>query len=247
MRCKLGWVSVNTWSHDRAPASLDQQTVIRMNRDTLYSFLVADISSGATLTIPDYGGRYLSVMVVNRDHYINRVFHEAGEHELTTAEFDTPYVLVAVRILVDPADPEDIAAVNALQDGLEFSAGSAEPFSSPEYDETSLERHEAGAARAWPRAESLRPRLRHQGRRRSGEASDRHRGRMGRLAGTGSLLPERRSRLARRASISSPCATCRWMPSGRSRSTTPTATSSRTTATRTPSTASPPARTRTAR
>ena len=81
---------VNAWSHDRAPASLDQQTVIRMNRDTLYSFVVADISSGATLTIPDAGDRYLSVMVVNQDHYINRVLHEAGEYELTTAEFDTP-------------------------------------------------------------------------------------------------------------------------------------------------------------
>ena len=127
------------WSHDRAPASLDQQTVIRMNRDTLYSFVVADISSGATLTIPDAGDRYLSVMVVNQDHYINRVLHEAGEYELTTAEFDTPYVLGAVRILVDPADPDDVAAVNALQDQLQFAAGSAEPFSSPEYDETSLD------------------------------------------------------------------------------------------------------------
>ena len=129
---------INTWTHHRAPASLDQQPVIRMNRDTLYSFVIADISSGATLTIPDSGDRYLSVMVVNQDHYINRVLHEAGEHELTTAEFDTPYVLVAVRILVDPADAEDVAAVNALQDQFQFSAGSAEPFSSPEYDETSL-------------------------------------------------------------------------------------------------------------
>ena len=82
---------INCWRHSRAPASLDQQTVIRMNRDTLYSFAIVDISSGATLTIPDSGGRYMSVMTVNQDHYINRVFHEAGEHELTTAEFDTPY------------------------------------------------------------------------------------------------------------------------------------------------------------
>ncbi len=130
---------VNKWTHHRAPASLDQQTVIRMNRDTLYSFVLADISSGATLTIPESGDRYLSVMVVNQDHYINRVLHEAGDHELTTAEFETPYVLVAVRILVDPADPADVAAVNALQDGFRFSAGSAEPFSSPEYDAASLD------------------------------------------------------------------------------------------------------------
>ena len=64
---------INAWDHDRAPASLEQQTVIRMNRDTLYSFVIADISGSATLIIPDSGDRYLSVMVVNQDHYINRV------------------------------------------------------------------------------------------------------------------------------------------------------------------------------
>ena len=48
-------------------------------------------------------------MVVNQDHYINTVFHEPGEHELTVAEFGTPYVLIGIRILVDPADPADVA------------------------------------------------------------------------------------------------------------------------------------------
>ena len=90
---------VNTLLHHRAPAPLDHQTVIRMNRDTLYSLAIIDISAGATLSVPDSGGRYLSVMIVNEDHYINRVLHEAGEYELTIREFDTPYVLVAVRIL----------------------------------------------------------------------------------------------------------------------------------------------------
>jgi hypothetical protein len=42
---------------------LDKQAVIRMNRDTLYSAAIVDISKGATLTIPDAGNRYLSVMV----------------------------------------------------------------------------------------------------------------------------------------------------------------------------------------
>lgn len=44
-----------------------------MNRDTLYSLAVVNISEGATVTVPDAGGRYLSVMVVNQDHYINRI------------------------------------------------------------------------------------------------------------------------------------------------------------------------------
>ena len=55
-------------------------------------------------------------MVVNEDHYLNRIFHEPGDHALTLEEFDTRYVLAGARVLVDPADPADVAAVNALQD-----------------------------------------------------------------------------------------------------------------------------------
>ena len=56
---------VNEWFHYREPTSVDAQPVIRMNRDTLYSTSVVDISEGATLTIPDAGDRYLTVMAVN--------------------------------------------------------------------------------------------------------------------------------------------------------------------------------------
>ena len=99
---------VNRWKHHREPASLDEQTVIRMNRDTLYGLAVVNISDGATVTVPDAGGRYLTVMVVNQDHYINRVFTEPGEYPLTVEEFDTPYVLLGARVLVDATDPADI-------------------------------------------------------------------------------------------------------------------------------------------
>ena len=131
---------VNRFAHNREPASVDHQTVIRMNRDTLYSFAVVDLSAGATLTMPDAGDRYLSVMVVNEDHYVNRVFHEPGRHELTLDEFDSPHVAVAARTLVDPRDPDDVKAVAAVQDQLAISAGSERPFESPGYDTESLDR-----------------------------------------------------------------------------------------------------------
>lgn len=130
---------VNVFRHNRAPTAIAEQTVIRMNRDTLYSFAIADISEGATVTVPDSGDRYLSVMVVNQDHYINRLFHDPGEYDLTVAEFETPWVLVAVRVLVDPADPADIAAVAAIQDQLKIDAGSSKPFEMPDYDTASFD------------------------------------------------------------------------------------------------------------
>ena len=129
---------LNQWEHHRDLAPIEHQTVIRMNRDTLYSLAIVDISSGATVTLPDAAGRYLSVMVVNQDHYINRVFHQPGTHDLTVEEFDSPYVALAVRVLVNADDPDDLAAVHAIQDGFGLTATSAEPFVMPDYDEPSF-------------------------------------------------------------------------------------------------------------
>ncbi len=130
---------INRLGHNRTPTPVEHQPVIRMNRDTLYSFAIVDISEGATLTIPDGGDRYLSVMVVNQDHYINEIFHEPGEHSLTVEQFDTPWVCVAARILVDPAEGDDVAAVNKLQDQLAIDANSAKPFAMTDYDTASLD------------------------------------------------------------------------------------------------------------
>ena len=130
---------VNLVFHHREPASLDDQPVIRQNRDTLYSSAIVDITDGATVTVPDGAGRYLSVMVVNEDHYINRILHEPGDYELTTADFDTDYVAVAARILVDPNNPADVSTVNQLQDQLAINARSARPFVSPDFDKASLD------------------------------------------------------------------------------------------------------------
>ncbi len=111
-----------------------------MNRDTLYSGAIVDISKGAVVTLPDVGDRYLSVMVVNEDHLINRVLHEPGRHELSVEEFDTPFVHLSMRVFVDPDDPDDVAVVNAAQDALALETGSEGPYEHPDYDASSLDR-----------------------------------------------------------------------------------------------------------
>ncbi|MGI9315721.1 MAG: DUF1254 domain-containing protein [bacterium] len=128
---------LNKWHHNRTPTPLDQQNVIRMNRDTLYSSSVVDISKGATLVIPDAGDRYLSVMVVNQDEYINKVFHKPGKYELTVDEFDTPYISMWARTLVDSSNPEDIKTANKLQDKIPIQSNSALEFTHPNYDQES--------------------------------------------------------------------------------------------------------------
>lgn len=127
------------FQHNRTPARIDEQTVIRLNRDTLYSFAVVDLLEPVRLTLPEAGGRYLSAMVLNEDHLINRVLHDAGEYVLTADEFGSRYVLVAVRILVDPTDPDDLAVVSRLQDSLTLTTAEQEPFVMPDYDTDSLD------------------------------------------------------------------------------------------------------------
>ena len=129
---------INRWQHNRQPTPLDQQTVVRMNRDTLYSFAVVDLAGGAILTVPDSGDRYASLMVVNQDHYINRIIHTAGEYTLSMDDLHTRYVLLAMRVFADPTDADDLAAANAVQDGLALTAPSDEPLVVPAYDEHSF-------------------------------------------------------------------------------------------------------------
>jgi len=132
--------SFNNWLHNRSlvPISNKPQSSRRVNRDTLYSYAVVNISQGASFTLPDSDGRYLSVQVINQDHYTNRTYYEPGEHQLNTEEFDTPYVLLLARILVDASDPKDWVKAHSLQDKLTVSSKSNQPYVSPNFDANSL-------------------------------------------------------------------------------------------------------------
>ena len=130
---------INKWFHFKEPVPLDKQNVIRMNLDTLYSNALVDISKGATLTLPDPGKRYMSVMVVNEDHYLNKVFHKGGTYKLTMKEFKTPYVILSARTLANANDPKDIKEANKLQNQMKIKAVSAKPYTHPNYDKKSYE------------------------------------------------------------------------------------------------------------
>ena len=125
--------------HSREPADIDKQTVIRMNRDTLYSFVAFDLAAGpATITMPDAGKRFMSMMVVNQDHYVQAVYYDHKPHTLTQKDMGTRYAFVAIRTLVDPNDPKDLEAVRKLQDGIKVSQKSAGKLELPNWDEAKL-------------------------------------------------------------------------------------------------------------
>lgn len=124
--------------HVREPASVEKQDVIRMNRDTLYSLGVFDLTSPLAITKPEPKGRYQSMMLVSEDHYVPLVEYGAGVINVTQELTGTRYVFIIFRTFMDPAKPDDIEAANALQDGISTEQADAGSFDIPDWDEESL-------------------------------------------------------------------------------------------------------------
>jgi hypothetical protein len=129
---------LNIFAHGRQVVSVDARSSKRLNRDTLYSVAIVDISEGASIDLPDMGARYMSVQVVNQDGYTNNIFHSAGRHELNLKEFHTPYVWLLVRTLVVDSVPGDLEAAQKLQDQISIVSASAKTYSHPQYDPVTL-------------------------------------------------------------------------------------------------------------
>lgn len=137
-----GFDAFGKFGHNRQPTPIDKQTVIRMNRDTLYSAAVFDLDAGpVSITLPDAGKRFLSMQVISQDHYTPMVVYGGGKHTLTREKVGTRYVITAVRILADPNDPKDIAEVVKLQDAIKVEQpGGPGQFEVPSWDPVSQKR-----------------------------------------------------------------------------------------------------------
>lgn len=122
------------FNHFRQPPRMDNQPVIRMNQDTLYSMAVLDLSTPATLVLPDCGGRYMSAQIISQDHYSTDFLHEPGEHLITAESVGARYAAVNVRFFVNINDKDDLLAVNALQDQLRIEQADHGKFEVPDWN-----------------------------------------------------------------------------------------------------------------
>src|SRR5579871_3175952 len=127
------------FNHIREVAPLDKQSVPRLNRDTLYSPVVFDLDAGpVTITLPDPGKRFLTLIVIDEDHYVVQVAYGAGSHTLSREQVGTRYVLTAVRTLADPNKEHDLDEVHALQDAIKVEQpGGPGKFEAPTWDQSS--------------------------------------------------------------------------------------------------------------
>ncbi len=129
---------VNKNFHFRKVTPLDRQTIIRMNKDTLYSMAVIDTEGGATITVPEIqDGRYMSVYLLDNDNYVPFVIYQAGTHQLPR---DTKHIAMGIRIqLFNPDDAEELALVNYFKDQFVIKAESSDELPAFNWDMESLD------------------------------------------------------------------------------------------------------------
>ena len=132
-----GGMDVGELFHLRQPTTPDKQPVIRMNQDTLYSATVVDLSKPVKITLPEVGGRYMSMQVINQDHYMF-VESEPGTYTLTEDKVGTRFAQVSIRTFVDISDPSDMTAAHAAQDKIELVGGGDGPFEAPDWNTDQL-------------------------------------------------------------------------------------------------------------
>jgi len=130
-------VSFGKFFHLRKPTTPDNQPVIRMNQDTLYSATVLDLSKPVKITLPEVGGRYMSMHVVNQDHYMF-VKSKPGTYELTEDLIGTRFAYVTIRTFYNVSDPDDLPKAHEAQDKLEISGGGEGPFEAPNWNTEQL-------------------------------------------------------------------------------------------------------------
>ena len=105
--------------HLRDTPDPTDRTILRINFDTIYSFLILDLTTPATITLPETDGRYQSAEVLDEEHYIPFIFRQPGSYELTQENVGGQYAIVIFRTQVAMGDEVDLKAVHALQDQIQ--------------------------------------------------------------------------------------------------------------------------------
>lgn len=133
------------FDHTREMAPLDKQTVVRLNKDTLYSSAVFDLDAGpVTINVPDTGNRFVSLLIIDEDHYAHGVHYGGGTYTLDRKDIGTRYVIAAFRLFADPNNDEDMKQVHALQDAITVQQSAQGRLEIPQWDAESRDKTRRG-------------------------------------------------------------------------------------------------------
>lgn len=134
---------VNVIRPMRELANTDNQDVIRMNADTLYTRTILDIKGGATVTTKPYAG-YQNILVLDPNHSEIAALTGAGTVKLDEkmlTEGHHAYIIVRTGLLRDLPEKEMYAKAYEAQDNIAITYHSSEPYvPAVDFDFTTLDK-----------------------------------------------------------------------------------------------------------
>ncbi|GEA49686.1 hypothetical protein VIN01S_04900 [Vibrio inusitatus NBRC 102082] len=118
---------VNSWMHD-APVSIENQQVIRSNRDVVYSIAIVDVSEGATFTVPE-SEHYQLIHIMDELHLSHQVVSRGESLTISANDINGEYVYVLARTKIAGDDTAQ------RQQQLKIVANAARPYPSKGFAE----------------------------------------------------------------------------------------------------------------
>src|SRR4029077_19412837 len=110
------------FTHERDLPPAGRQAPAWAGGDVLRSRAVFDLELGpVSVTVPASAERFVSLEALDEDHYTVAMFYGPGTYTFSFDNVSTRYVLIVVRVMVDPADRTDLGRAHELQDTIFIS------------------------------------------------------------------------------------------------------------------------------
>ena len=134
---------VNVLRRLRVFANTDNQDIIRMNSDTLYTRVVLDVKGGASITTKDYDG-FQNIQVLDPNHSEIKTLMGAGTVKVDASELTEghhAYILIRTGLIRSLPEKEAFEKAYKAQDNISITYNSSEPYvPAVEYDFSTLDK-----------------------------------------------------------------------------------------------------------
>lgn len=130
---------VNTFRHSREMSSVDNQFVVRENRDVMYSHAVVYISEGATLINPEWDV-FSVIQVIDENQYTIASIYPGEQQTFTPNDVALGnHLFLNMRTGVRSLDEEDFTEAHKHQDSVRIEAKSAKPYQAKGFEKKSID------------------------------------------------------------------------------------------------------------
>ncbi|WEM45366.1 DUF1254 domain-containing protein (plasmid) [Photobacterium sp. DA100] len=133
---------INNFEHDKNLTTPESQTVVRQNRDTLYSKGVFDTAGGAKFELPIHD-TYQSMQIIDEQHRTVAVLYaEIGKNKITVTPdmlSSGDHVWIVIRTQVKSMAESDLNVGRLKQHMVKATVASAYPYVAKGFDQQSRE------------------------------------------------------------------------------------------------------------